>query len=218
MICPQCKNEYARGVTECVGCGVPLLDALVDSSPEENSGDGFVLVWSGRDPREATAVRAALTAASIEFVERSEADADVLTLLGLFVRHQPKREIYVAAADAERAKGVRPDLSFGSHWDGLTLEELKSLELPPTDSQGVGEQINPTADQPPTEGKGKEMLEVWTGDGEDFAGNLVACLNEVGIAARKIAVAGRWRVLVRSEDDGRAREIVREVVEASPPQ
>jgi hypothetical protein len=62
------------------------------------------------------------------------------------------------------------------------------------------------------------VAEVWNGDGEVLADNLVACLREIGIASRKLADTGRWRVVVRPEQESRAREIVREVVEASPPE
>ena len=59
---------------------------------------------------------------------------------------------------------------------------------------------------------------VWTGDSEPLADNLVACLREVGIASRKLSEAGHWSLLVRPEKELRAKEIVREVVEASPPE
>jgi transcription initiation factor TFIIIB Brf1 subunit/transcription initiation factor TFIIB len=34
MICPNCKCEYIRGVTECADCGVALVDKL---EPEEET-------------------------------------------------------------------------------------------------------------------------------------------------------------------------------------
>jgi len=61
------------------------------------------------------------------------------------------------------------------------------------------------------------VSQVWNGDEEDFANTLVACLRENGIASRKLSEAARWRLVVRPEQEARAKEIVREVVEASPP-
>ena len=43
-------------------------------------------------------------------------------------------------------------------------------------------------------------------------------LGSRGIPSRKFAEGSRWRVVVRPEQEIRAKEIVREVVEARPPE
>jgi hypothetical protein len=62
------------------------------------------------------------------------------------------------------------------------------------------------------------VAEVWNGDKEEFADTLTVCLREIGIGSRKLTEAGHWRLVVRPEQESRAREVVREVVEASPPE
>ena len=60
------------------------------------------------------------------------------------------------------------------------------------------------------------VAEVWSGDSETFADNLIICLREIRIASHKLPEAGHWSVVVRPEQQERAKEIVREVVEARP--
>jgi len=62
------------------------------------------------------------------------------------------------------------------------------------------------------------VVEAWNGDSEQLADNLTVCLREIGIASRKLSEVGKWRVVVRPTQESRAKEIVREVVEASPPE
>jgi hypothetical protein len=60
------------------------------------------------------------------------------------------------------------------------------------------------------------VSEVWAGDSVDFGSMLVACFRENGVASRSVAQNGKIRLLVRPEDEPRAKEIVREVIEGTP--
>ncbi len=62
------------------------------------------------------------------------------------------------------------------------------------------------------------VAEIWNGDSEVFADNLIACLREIGIASHKFSEAGHCRLVVLPEQEARAREILREVVEGTPPE
>ena len=62
------------------------------------------------------------------------------------------------------------------------------------------------------------VAEVWKGDKEEVADTLSICLREIGIGSHKLAEGTHWRLVVRPEQENRAKEIVREVVEASPPE
>src|ERR1700686_3270167 len=210
MICPSCKCEYLVGVTQCSDCGVPLGDALVSAASARLKDDRIVCVWSGNDPRESALVREALEEAGIPFADPSAGSSS-------FPSINPATEICVFGADEDRAKKVMLEMGGRVHPDELTAEELESLALPASDDVGSNEATNTPTDLHEDWDEDEAVSEVWNGEQEDFASTLTACLRENGIASRKLAEGGRWRLVVRSENQARAKEIVREVVEASPP-
>jgi hypothetical protein len=61
-------------------------------------------------------------------------------------------------------------------------------------------------------------VEVWSGADEEMAGTFEDCLNNVGIGCVVNDESGKWRVLVLPSSEKRAREIVREITEASAPE
>jgi hypothetical protein len=216
MICPVCKAEYRRGVTQCSDCGVSLVDALEPSAMElqqqEDEDEGaLVRVWSGDDPRESAAVKEALEKAEISYTDRSAA------AYFIFRSMRPKMEIRVRAADAERALEIIREL-LGEP-PVAESEEGTSAELP-ADSDFLGKIADDATPEYPAGDWDEEeaVSEVWSGEEVDFAAMLVACFRENGIASRSLTENARTRLLVRPEDEARAKEIVREVVEAKPPQ
>ena len=60
--------------------------------------------------------------------------------------------------------------------------------------------------------------EVWAGYDEEMAQNLENCLCEVGIGCEVLDLEGKWSVRVMPESEARAQEIVREIVEGTPPE
>lgn len=217
MICPQCKCEYIRGVTQCADCGVPLVHEL-DSSPADAQEDKEIIsVWAGSDSGERSAVRGALEKAGIAVIDQ-EAPGHLF-----FPSNQPKAEIFVSPEDVERAKTVLADLGISEHPDEMTEEEREAMALPESDFPESDERASLDEDSPqdwdPQDWNEDDPgIEVWAGDNEEMADTLKLCLREIGIASRKTSEAGRWRVAVRPEHESRAREIVREVVEGSPPE
>jgi hypothetical protein len=212
MICPDCKCEYIRGVTQCADCGVPLVDSLDSSGPDVLQGPGIVAIWAGSDSGERELVKNALEKAGIP-VTGQESPGHLF-----FPSLEPKAGIYVSSADEMRAKRVLVDLGHLVDPNGMTEEELKALELPASDGPIGDEESTEPADPSERWEEDSPVAEVWDGLREDFADTLIACLQEVGIESRKFSEAERWHLLVRQEQEPRAREIVREVVEASPPE
>jgi len=208
MFCPKCKCEYIRGVRECADCGVPLVDALEpeDANPLENVR--LVSVWQGNDLSECERVKAALENAGIEFLDGDSKNFEVFVPLG------SNLEIFVSTADRDAARKIILDEGGRIDPDEMTPEGMESLTLPESDqpdSDGPQDlSVEWNEDDPVTE--------VWNGEKEDFADTLAACLREIGIASRKLSEASRWSLVVRPEQEARAREVVREVVEASPPE
>ncbi len=212
MICPQCKCEYIRGVTRCADCDVALVDALDPSANGSQEGQEVVSVWEGNDPTEGAAVNDAFDKAGIPVI------APGVTGYFIFPSMRPKIEICVSVTDLERAKRVLLGLGAWHDPEELTLEEHESLALPESDVADSHEQLSLGPDSSDDWHEDDPVAEVWNGDREDFADILTACLREIGIGSRKFAEAGRWRLVVRPEQESRAKEIVREVVEASPPE
>jgi hypothetical protein len=208
MICPSCKCEYIRGVTQCADCDVPLVDALDPEGGTIPKDGQIVAVWRGTDPGECEKVSAALENAEIPFTR-----ANAKSLFG----PRPNEltlEIWVSDANLDKANLIVGDLNESSFPEELTPEEAAALALPESDepdeddesAQDLSQEWN---DEDPAS-------EVWSGDSEVFADNLMMCLREVGIATRNLSEEGRCRVLVRPAMEARAKKIVSEVVEARP--
>jgi hypothetical protein len=212
MICPSCKCEYIRGVTQCADCGVALVDTLESAQPNSPEGSRLVPLWRGKDHAECERVVEALDNAGIP-----HSDPDSKSFFS-FLPTDPNTEIWVSDTDEERARKILVDLDGLVHPEELTPEETESFALPVSDGPDRDEQSIPPADLSATWYEDDPVAEIWNGESEVFADGLIACLREIGIASRKLAEASHWRVVVRPEQDARAKEIVREVVEASPPE
>jgi hypothetical protein len=210
MFCPQCKCEYIRGATQCSDCGVALVDKLEPESPTIPEDVRIVAVWRGSDPGECEKVAAALGDAKIPYTK-----ANSNNLFGS-VPNERMLEIWVSESDKEKADEVVTSWEDSHLPGGLTPEQAAELSLP--ESDGPDEDNGSMDDLSQEWSEDDPVSEVWTGDAEDVADNLMMCFREIGIASRKRFEANQWSVIVRPGQESRAKEIVREVVEASPPQ
>ena len=105
MICPNCKCEYIKGVTQCADCGVPLVDSLDSSATDAPNEAGIVTIWEGSDPGEREIVKDALEKAGIPVVDQELPGAFILSFDGA------QAEIFTfPTADEMRAKKVLLDL------------------------------------------------------------------------------------------------------------
>jgi hypothetical protein len=212
MICPNCKCEYIRGVKECADCGVALVDTL-ESPKATLAGDvRIVPIWRGKDSAECDKVKEALESADIPFTA-----PDSKSFFS-FLPTEPILEIWISEEDQEKARKMVLDLEGRTDPGELTTEELESLALPESDEPGSEDQSVSPGVPPEDWHEDEPVSEVWSGESEPFADTLIICLREVGIASHKFSEAGHWRLVVPSGEEARAKEIVREVVEASPPE
>ncbi len=212
MFCPDCKCEYIRGVTHCADCGVALVDALDSSRPDLQSDQGIVSVWEGNDPGESAAVKDALEKAGIPVIDQESAGYFI------FPSMRPKTEIYVSSMNAEHAQKVLHDLQAWADPNEMTEDELKSLELPQSDIPDIDGETDLPLDSSDIWDEDDSGAEIWNGDKEELADTLTVGLREIGIVSHKLPEAGHWRLIVHPEQESRAREVVREVVDASPPE
>jgi hypothetical protein len=212
MICPNCKCEYIRGVTQCADCGVPLVNALEPEDAKPTGDVPIVSVWQGNDPAECDRVKEALENADIPFTVPDPKSSFS------FLPTEPTLGIWISEADREKARKIILDLEGLVNPDELTPEEIESLALPEFESPDSLEQTSQPPDSSDNWDENDPVAEVWNGEKEELANTLTACLREIGIGSRKLSEAGHWRLVVRPEQEARAKEVVREVVEASPPE
>ncbi len=212
MICPQCKCQYIRGVTECADCGVPLVHELEPEQSSSFEDVKIVPVWRGKDAGEFERVQQALESAGILF---TAPDSDS----SLFVPADPTMEIWVAEADQKKAEKIILEIEGLVGPGELTPGQIESLALPESDlPEDDADDAGTDSDLERDWDEDEPVNDVWTGDDEGIADSLIACLREVGIAARKTQDEAKWNVVVRPAQEKRAKEIVREVVDASPPE
>jgi hypothetical protein len=211
MICPSCKCEYRAGVTQCADCGVPLVDALEPAAPPPPGDGSVVSIWYYNDPAEYASAKEALQKANIPFVDQAS------TRSSPFPSLLPKMEILVSSVDKDRAKKALFDFQGLSDPEDLTEEEIESLALPEKEDADQDESVIPVIDPTEDWDNDEPATEIWAGAAENLADTLIACFRENGIPSHKLSEAGCWRLVVRPGQEARAKEIVREVVEASPP-
>jgi hypothetical protein len=201
--CPLCDTEYSSSHDRCSTCGVTLV-------PEESRGyplteaerkDRLELVWRGGDPAALSRAVALLRDAGIRHHVQSCSDHLVFEL----AMPRPKYNLRVLHSDAGRARELLGDVKespfFGAqispdfpHDGGPVIEAPAGL-------------WNPAA----------ANTELWSGEDAAFARLLEACLAENRIGVRRQGMEpGKQRLLVQSAEADRAREILREIVEATP--
>ena len=215
MFCPNCKTEYRPGFSVCSDCGAQLVQKLpseVPTNAPKNAGPE--LLWTGADSAVYGVILNALDDAGIPHHENTR---EVGPIPGLA---QPVYAIFVpsrqsSAARLEMEKAVR-ELENGSgepDTDRPDPEEKIRASGEEDDDDASAAPDDITEDYDPE----KATMEVWSGDEIEIKDMLVASLRENGIGC-ELTVNGAFRLLVMPSDESRAREIVREVLDASPPE
>jgi hypothetical protein len=215
MFCPSCKAEYRQGFTHCADCDVELVPALpleeVAVLPElpPIKGEALELLYEGPNETECKAAATALRRAEIAFnLKRSEGPPVIVA------EGAPIYSLWVSPSDLEAAQELVTQV-LGPQ---PTKEELDQLELRAAEVDGEMEDRGPE-EIPDDWDPETATTEVWSGTDSNMEETLVMCLRENGIPSRAVEEDGaRRRLLVRLEDEARAREILREIVDATPPE
>lgn len=216
MFCPTCKSQYREGFTRCADCDVPLVNVL-ENLPESLEHAALVRVWEGSDAHENSEVRRALGDARIPFRIQS-AGPNVLSL-----SNQAAEAIYVPQAMLKAARSaiveaigeeLEPEESTNEVNDEANSSESEEIESsPPGEANWDREAWNPD----------DATARIW----QNIAG---VCSEAVIISLEENHI--HWRandpdsesdeaiteIYVTPQDEARAREIIREVTEATPPQ
>ncbi len=236
MFCPQCKAEYRPGFTRCADCDVDLVYALpavaeLGGSSEEASTvtdeDPFCSFWKGDDPRIHSELCAVLDDAGIP--HKTVRRHDHLFNLSNY----PAFQIGVPFSLYENAEMAVKDAFDLDSSDPNALQTLSvsrllpvipessraTEKLPPISTPPEDENIpGPAADGSDSDWPSEEATaEVWAGDDSWLSDMIVASLRENQIPVRRDNAAGKQILSVLPEDEDRARDIVREIVEGAPP-
>lgn len=227
MFCPQCKAEYRQGFTRCADCDVDLIHQQDPRLGEAQPGTGELddrqadlqLVWKGHEESECVRVCRNLLKADIPYKV-----AQIIESPSTQMRVIRRYEIGVPKADYERARvllGIEGEFEdAGDAVDEFSEDDTDDVE---------GPELFPLDDSPPDEEMRNDrylkpwfpedaIVEIWSQQGDDISGGIEMALKENLIHCRLDLDNGARKVFVATEDEGRAREIVREIVNGAPPE
>jgi hypothetical protein len=205
MFCPECKAEYRYGFTRCADCGIDLVEQLPE--PEAAISEAGVReVWAGEDQGQCVAVCRRLRAADVPF-RVFQQDEQALKSVHASFRIEVPPYLY------EQAKEIigsdRPEIIDGA-------EEQREVELPAEDDAATTDEVDDDWD-PGNWFPEDATVEIWSENIEKNTWMIESCLRENHIHARTDKLDdGSRKIFVMPDDERRAREIVREVEEASP--
>jgi hypothetical protein len=217
MFCPNCKTEYRAGFTQCTDCGATLVAALEPA--KDAMHQDWALAWRGSDPAGFSAAQAALDGAGIQSYHINDHDQ---LAWGLGVP-RPRYGIMVRKSDLEAALQLvasiqerAPLANAKDIWKSQLADanpEDDAAEIP---AAPENETVAPD-DIPEEIAIGDATEVVWSGEASTLE-ILDACLRENGITTAVVPSGNSAKLLVQPKNADRAKEIVREVVEATPPE
>jgi hypothetical protein len=219
MFCPNCKAEYREGFTECSDCQVPLVRDLGTASARSGgfkSSDAPELLWSGTDSSAEGAIVEALKAAKISHhttISEGGALPGLSKPVYAILIHARDRVAGRAALDDARRKAQLPETDENEDPDDL------ESALPIPAEQETDDSTSAAPDYVPEDFDPEDAtIEVWSGTDAEMGRVLKDSLRENGIGCTIAKGEAGHRLAVLPSDEARAREIIREVVDASPPQ
>ena len=216
MICPLCQAEYRQGFTRCADCDLELVDSLpvTDEFDEATShrtlssaDQPLEKVWSGGDQKSCVSICARLRNADIPYRVSEQNRQDLRAGERSFV-------IFVSPSDLQMATEIANEGVFD--FDD-SEEDQAIMELPARDDLPV-EEVRGDWD-PKNWYPEDATLEVWGGNPKDKGFVVEMSLKENRINYRVAMESDELkRLFVMPEDEARAREIVREIAEGTPPE
>jgi len=188
---------------------VTLVDDLAEADAvveKAYPGSALVHLWRGEDAALHASLVTALEEAGIPFYEQPMGSGPSARPIDQLLDHAHPRfgfEVAVLSSNLAEAEVILEKLLKEGPVDmGLAVEEDAAQAAPrvksPANSQAT--------------------CEVWSGDDATLAGFLGTALKENRIPVRVERHGQKTAVYAAAEEEVRAREIVREIVEAAPPE
>ncbi len=204
--CPLCDAEYSETHTRCTVCGVELVPDELRGRPldERQRKERIELVWRGGDPGAVSQVIETLREAGIRHHVQPTNDHFVFEL-GM---PRPKYVVRAFASDAARARELLVGIREASPFVSMEASALALAEEP----------VEPETSRRQEWKAAAATSEIWSGEDAALARLLEDCLRENDIGVRcEGKPPGIMHLRVMPSDEASAREIIREVREASPP-
>jgi hypothetical protein len=237
MICPKCRAEYRRGFTECADCGVALVEPAKmleegaansenAAAPGDPNEDPFCSFWKGNDPRIHAELCTVLD--EVEVPHKTVFRQDHLFNLANYASF----EVGVPASLFEKAEvAVKEAFEPPDPTESKGGNELLPVRLIPEMPERI-RKLPPMLSPPEREnlpgpaepGEAADTFtedataEVWCGEDKYVSEMLLASLHENDIRVRQELISEEARLFVSPEDEERAKEIVREILEGQPPE
>jgi hypothetical protein len=207
MFCPNCGVEYRPGFTHCNDCDVDLVDELPahdEPGEVEAVDDSVELLWRGTQGGVFNEISMALEEAGIRF-NQEKLDARLT-----FSSGNAPLDIWVPASEVEAARKILDE----------TLARLSQPVSQPSmdDSDAVDEEWRDAPAFVEDPHPDDATAEAWSGGEERMALFLKSCLATNGIGCHIGEGSGTFAVRVLPEDEARAKDIVRQVVEGILPE
>ncbi len=209
MVCPACNQEFPHGTVFCNRCHVTLVADLIEADElieKAYPGSALVQLWRGEDAALHASILEALAEAGIPFYEQPLGSGPSARPIDALLDHAHPRfgfEVAVLSSHLAEAEAILERLLKEGPVDmALTANEAAEQAKPKRRSAAMSMAIS----------------EVWSGEDESLAGFLGVALKENGIPVRVERHGQRAAVYAPPEDEGRAREIIREIVEGAPPE
>lgn len=231
LYCPQCGAEYREGISSCSDCHVLLVRDKLERDfsqesvhePGDPNEDPFCKFWVGNDDRVLSELQSVLDEAQIPHKTVRREDWLLNRL------DHARLNLGVPASVYERAEQAVGD-AFSSQpllrdTDGLIPESLqKKLDF---DQDEPSMELPDFGLQPErTKSRSSDLLgewypedatsQVWNGDDPNTKDMIEMSLHENEIHTRWETQGKLFEVFVLPEDETRAREIIREIVESTP--
>ena len=213
MICPLCRAEYRQGFRRCADCDADLVPSLpITGEFDEHralssANQPLEKVWRGDDQQSCVSICTRLRNADIRYRVSEQNRQDLRAGERSFV-------IFVSPSDLQMATEIANEGVFD--FDD-SEEDQAIMELPAWDDLPV-EEVRGDWD-PKNWYPEDATLEVWGGNPKDKGFVVEMSLKENRINYRVAMESDELkRVFVMPEDEARAREIVREIVEGTPPE
>jgi hypothetical protein len=217
MFCPECRAEYRPGFTRCSDCDVALAERLEESDVHSNNPEFSgtpELFWTGTDAGTRDGIVDALETAKIPYHERGDKVGSLpgwsRQVYAIFIHARDRHAASLALEGAARRRETAPE---------ETGDELRNSDSSAPEPEAT-EDEDDLSDVPPDYvpddfDPDDATAEVWSGQDTTTRENLITCLRGIGIGAAADASAGQLRIRVTPSSQKRAKEMIRQVMDAS---
>ena len=209
MVCPSCNAKFPHGTVFCSHCHVTLINDLAEADEvveKAYAGSALVHLWRSEDAALHASLLEALAEAGISFYEQPLGTGPSARPIDRLLDHAHPRfgfEVAVLSSHLAEAEIILERLLYEKPVDMALAAKEGDVRANPKTRKSTS---------------GAATCEVWSGEDESLAGFLGTALRENQIPVRMESHGERRAIYSPLEDEVRAREIIKEIVEGVPPE